>query len=1330
MKERYTKTKWVDGKTCVNAANLNKIESGIENLYHNAIGESQLQEGDGISLSKDPMTGNITVGIKEENNFINSSAVGRIEVVNSMPANPDLNCMYFIKDPNSGRFDLVFGGINLLSTSSSADIPLPKLSGEVEVTNNGDGTFSVSYSGNEGVPEIVVYINGVPKEDPEDFILVPGLNTFEVHVRIEGYEEIIEEYEIEYTPALPELESTGNISITADELYSRNLTITYNGSVSDVEISVEGEGIQVGIENANHGRGNFTISKEILLPDELGPHAFTVTLTAEGYQSWIYETSWELRGKRTDPEITIRRQINGNIEVHVSDFTVVSITINGNTTTYDNNFSGRIIEKTYEDQHVIVTAQNVTDSTTPYLDSSDQVQQEFDLLAKPKIPSQSAEFNFELNEDGLTAEFSAEGPNVRLYSVDSRDEVIENPVIFNRPGLKDDPEVIPSSYYYAKTLEQGEQYSETTTWYESKLVIPNQERSMGASLNVTEGDETYTIDFYGNITRVYLDTTLISLPYPVKRIREDQTLTFTVYTKDETKIENETILQVTVPRILVTETPVITTEENDEAVIVTATGAGNVTLSTVGGEIVENPYTIEKTTQPQTITFMAVAKEEGKLISNAAVLKVTVPAIEFKLEVLPQYWFNDAENIDERFDLTNNLTISESKDLVIEISYITNDPDITEEITLVPSNTSSAGEMKQNLTNLVEEGRMTEEQYEQYQEQFMRLYGFYPVLWYEKSFTFYSDLEQLGENNYTLTMTITPSERFGGESQQRTQEINFSHLIKQVPTTPVISTETTAEGVSVNINWGNSDGNRIYTGEGVYDRMDDSYEVEVEAYVEGSNSFYETEHVIETIQIPALIYAPEPTFNWTEQPLSTIVSATCENHEVILMLDGDEVENPYEIDQIGEEQTLTFSAYTVANEGGEVNSNEVESEEIVVPAVEKRSLIASKSYINENPSLLIANQLKWTYQAGLTILAMTRTHECYQSVDDGIISYALKYYHSVIDSRGIVAFPTDNILYDKNNYNLDHVQPGYNLFYLYGIDSNTTYKGYYEAAIETLAEQLRDQPRLTSVGTSHPYYHKAIYPHQTWLDGVYMSKPFRTLRASINEELSEEDRISEYNDIVGQIIDIANLTYDAETKLYRHAYSEDSTVGWVDHNSVNGGQSYFAWGRALGWYIMGIEEVLDQLPEEYSRRQELITILQNLCTELLKWRDEESGTWRNLLTEGTSDSRNIPEATSSCMFAYGYLHGVRKGYLSEEMEPYAKDIFKAVVKTFVTIDDENKFYLRNCASAGNPGKDCNNRGQVLENYYSKTMAVNDPHGVGPFILASLEYEQLVSDSNS
>lgn len=858
MKERYTKTKWVDGKTCVNAANLNKIESGIENLYRNAVGESQLQGGDGISLNKDPMTGNITIGIKAENDLVSSSAVGRIEVVNSMPADPDPMCMYFVKDLDTGKFDLVFGGINLLSTISSADVPLAKLEGEVEVTDNGDGTFSVSYDGKEGTPEIVVYFNGVPREDPEDFVLVPGINTFEVHVRIDGYEEIVEEYEIEYTPrtatpeitydpetytitvtgdgeikfyidgtltelneegqytfergneeithtltataqeencvisntatfevtipALPKLEGTGEINIAAEEEYSRILTITYNGNESNVEISVEGEGIEDIEEIPEVQRDQVIITKKIQLPEALGSHSFVVTLTAPGYQSWTYETSWELRGKRKNPTITsLIDSETGDLTITVTNSTSNSITINGIGDTF---FGSYTVRKTYEAKHIIVLAQNITDSSTPYLDSSDQVQEEFDLEAKEKTPSQPAEFNFWLDENGTKAYFTATGPGVILYTSGINEE-ISTTQEFDRPALGEGNMIIPAHTYYAETKESGEQYEETITWYEEDIIIPAQEESTPAELNIIEGDEAYSIGFSGNITKVYLDTTLIEIPYIVNRLSgEDQTFTFRAYTKDSTKLEKETTLSTIVPRILITEAPTISTEEGDETVTVTASGSGNVTLSIVGGEIVENPYTVEKTDQPQTITFMAVAKEEGKLISSATTLEVEIPALVL----------------------------------------------VTEAPTL----------------NLSADG---------------------------------------------LTVTAT------GEGT----------VLLYI------------DGVLIS-------GSTTYT----FTKADEQVEHIVTSTAQESGKEISEVTTLEVI-IPALVYAPEPTFNWAEQSLT--MNAICENHEVVLKLNGEEISNPYTVEQTEEEQTITFTAYTKLIEGEEDrNSVEIESEEIIIPA--------------------------------------------------------------------------------------------------------------------------------------------------------------------------------------------------------------------------------------------------------------------------------------------------------------------------------------------------------------------------------------------------------------
>ena len=696
MKERYTKTKWVDGKTCVNAANLNKIESGIENLYRNAVGESQLKEGDGISLNKNPETGDIVVGIKEENDLIRSSAVSKIEIVSSMPADPDPNCMYFVKDTTTGKFDLVFGGINLLSTISSAEVPLAKLEGEVEVIDNGNGTFSVSYIGNEGTPEIVVYINDVPKEDPEDFILVPGVNTFEVHVRIDGYEEIVEEYEIEYTPktanptldydsetytvtvsgegeirfyideeltelskegtytfvrgseeiqhtlsviaqkenceesdkvsltviipALPNL--TGEITITETPKYSGILSIKYSGENVPYLLTAEGDFTLITLTRSYSDTFTPNNGLDIQLNGEAGKVCpLDIKVEAVGYLPLTQHIDYEWRGKRPNPIITFtENEETGDLEVQVTNSTSASITING---VGDILGGSCTVSKTYENQDIIVIAQNITDSSTPYLDSSDRIQEEYTLTAKEKTPSEPAEFNFWLDEDGTKAYFTATGSGVKLY-VNGINEEISTTQEFNRPGVSEKDMIIPARTYYAETLQQGEQYKETITRYEEDIIIPAQIYSDPVIAETTEEDKTYTVDFVGSsIKKAYLDITEIELPYVVNKIETKQTLTFRIITKEDYKIEKEYILTVEVPALIQkTNTPTIT----QSGLTVTATGDGNILLY-VDGVLINGSttYTFTKTDEQTEHIVTATAQEDGSL-------NVTVPALVYAEE--------------------------------------------------------------------------------------------------------------------------------------------------------------------------------------------------------------------------------------------------------------------------------------------------------------------------------------------------------------------------------------------------------------------------------------------------------------------------------------------------------------------------------------------------------------------------------------------------------------------------------------------------------------------------------------------------------------------------
>lgn len=95
MKNIYIKTTWIDNKTPVNAANLNKIEGAIADLYSNALSASDFKEGKGISITPTldkQLEIAVTDGVQTSN-----SCIG-VDVLQETPATPEKNRLYFILD--------------------------------------------------------------------------------------------------------------------------------------------------------------------------------------------------------------------------------------------------------------------------------------------------------------------------------------------------------------------------------------------------------------------------------------------------------------------------------------------------------------------------------------------------------------------------------------------------------------------------------------------------------------------------------------------------------------------------------------------------------------------------------------------------------------------------------------------------------------------------------------------------------------------------------------------------------------------------------------------------------------------------------------------------------------------------------------------------------------------------------------------------------------------------------------------------------------------------------------------------------------------------------
>lgn len=364
----------------------------------------------------------------------------------------------------------------------------------------------------------------------------------------------------------------------------------------------------------------------------------------------------------------------------------------------------------------------------------------------------------------------------------------------------------------------------------------------------------------------------------------------------------------------------------------------------------------------------------------------------------------------------------------------------------------------------------------------------------------------------------------------------------------------------------------------------------------------------------------------------------------------------------------------------------------------------AESEIARNPSPAMldgipAGKVKWNYTTGLELLAIRDAGEAWNRPD--FIAYADRYYDTIVQADGSV------LTYSRAKYNLDHICPGRALFSLY----NRTGEQRYAQVLDTLYAQLRAQPRNFDGG----FWHKAVYPHQMWLDGLYMAEPFYAEYAMTHlTGAALDDAVA---DIVNQFVTVGKHTWDPATGLYRHAYDDSREMFWCDSIS---GQSAHAWCRAMGWYAMAIVETMQYLGKNDATRP-MQAILERIYDVLPKYADPRTGMWYQVLDQPGREG-NYLEATGSVMFVYAQLKAVRLGYLPEEMREEALHRYEQFVDRFIRENADGTISMTDCcAVAGLGGKQ--RRSGTFEYYISEPVIENDCKGVGPFIWASLEYDR-------
>lgn len=349
------------------------------------------------------------------------------------------------------------------------------------------------------------------------------------------------------------------------------------------------------------------------------------------------------------------------------------------------------------------------------------------------------------------------------------------------------------------------------------------------------------------------------------------------------------------------------------------------------------------------------------------------------------------------------------------------------------------------------------------------------------------------------------------------------------------------------------------------------------------------------------------------------------------------------------------------------------------------------SQIKKNPP----GSLIWNYETGLFLLSIWRLAN--KLNDNFLMSYVIEHADHLVSQDGTIKG------YKEDEYNLDQINTGKVLLLIYeklGINK-------YILAAERLRKQLISHPRTRSGG----YWHKKIYPHQIWLDGLYMYGPFAVKWGLIKNEpiLIEE--------VIQNMVFIFNKTKDEKTSLLRHAWDESKSQRWADPTN---GQSPHVWGRAMGWYVMALADILEMLPETYDINghniKELTDIFSTILNTLLAFQDPAEKMWYQILDRGNQNG-NYLETSCSAMFSYSYAQAARmKIELRINPLVVAKDSFWGITKKYLKFENDGSVNLHGiCKVAGlggNPYRDGS-----FAYYINEPVVANDFKGVGPYIFA-------------
>src|SRR5438552_6947235 len=290
---------------------------------------------------------------------------------------------------------------------------------------------------------------------------------------------------------------------------------------------------------------------------------------------------------------------------------------------------------------------------------------------------------------------------------------------------------------------------------------------------------------------------------------------------------------------------------------------------------------------------------------------------------------------------------------------------------------------------------------------------------------------------------------------------------------------------------------------------------------------------------------------------------------------------------------------------------------------------------------------------------------------------------------------------DKGSINrpinaLDYMLPGNLLLILY----KETKQEKYKLAADNIRRVFNTYPRTKDGGFWHADTQSRQW--QLWADGVFMVLPFLARYGQMFG-----DSASANDEVTNQLLIYYTHLNDPATGLLWHAYDESGAQPWADPVTH---QSGYHWCRAIGWYGMTLIQILDLLPKNHPRRNDLIAIVRQLAKAFEKYEDPVTGLWYQVVDKGSVQG-NWLETSSSSMYSYMMWMGVKRGYLPKRYEAVAQKGYRGVL-TKLSMGADGMTNLIDICEGTNVSD--------LAYYFARKRNVNDFHGLGAFLIMNEE----------